>query len=460
MIRSRMRLQLGRIEPRPPSSNVQHLRSIFEELNVVYPSSPSTTACLSPLFTEHFSFESDQYTTLGWSICRHQVADAVASHCLSRQVAVSPHVTKAAVSILCNDYSMRYHAERLGFLNLSSSPLDMNGDTLDLNDFSALMKSLRAPLSGPQKSDLRGTSFEPSPHKFSQSSLGAKLSHLIGCINVHCGRTCARTAARRLFRLDSHDNLPFVIAQHLQSVVEKHHVGPVTMAILAAQGISVRFRSRSLVAEIDVAEAVASSEEANHSQPLDNAVEKAKHSLHFHDSGGSVAPSNVLKSFAATPGKVNFVEKWKRRHGFTVGAGTGWLSEAETPPFEQGQLHFGGSSSAFFADYVGMKMPSQGAYVDEKRFGETVKDPGFHDKDALKDGVPFDTQGMKAADYVKMFSTPHVRKFEVKMVKQDTCDVEDKVLSQAVADRYTVARASACGNYLESLVADLERLSK
>ena len=217
------------------------------------------TDCLAPLFSSDFVYEEHQYSSLGDAVVARVVADSVFGFCSHRQLAVTPNVAKQLAAVFHNHHAMRYHAERLGFSELATSAVG----GVDAGSAAEVVAALAVPTVGPRGVDLRGTSFEFAPHHFAPSPLGSKLSHFIGCVQIHMGPEAAQHAVRNVWQLsgaaddgDVHGvtaNVPHSAVTLLSRLVERYPTGSVALSILAAQGVTAQFSSRTIMAAIDLA---------------------------------------------------------------------------------------------------------------------------------------------------------------------------------------------------------------
>jgi hypothetical protein len=462
------------------------------------------TACLAPLFAHGFVFEEHQYASLGDAVVAAEIAEAVFAFCTHRRLAVTPNVTRQLAACLQNHYAMRFHAEALGLPDLAASA----AAAVDARDPAAVLAALTVPAVGPRRVDLQGTSFEFAPHAFAPSVLGARLSHFIGCVHVFVGPEAAGHVVRNIWGLQGGDgdaavNVPHRAVALLARLVEAYPSNAVALAVLAAQGVSATFTARTIMAPLDLAPpapgvggGVGGGSGAAYgggaaSAAAGDALHDARSRLHFEATGaaesggsalavngdagqldaaaaaggvqrGTVSAEQAAVSLAAGPGLVDVLARWERSTAAVDTAtamGSGWLQPGEgEAPYARHAAANSPTTGRFIADAIGVAEPLQGARVADFRFQREVADPSFHAADAGKDGIAVETGGLPVAEYVRGFSQPHVRKFEVTMAAAGGVEDGGKVLGRAVAGRYTAARTAAAQRYLEGVLRDMSTM--
>jgi hypothetical protein len=109
-----------------------------------------------------------------------------------------------------------------------------------------------------------------------------------------------------------------------------------------------------------------------------------------------------------------------------------------------------------------MPQPAQGKRL-YRRERPPVSDPAFFDRNSnMRNGVPFDTNGLKIEEYVAQMVQQRERRFEVTMSVGHASSAaagDPVVLARVVTPSYTEGRVAASRVYLHRLVKDIEAVA-
>ncbi|CCW66115.1 unnamed protein product [Phytomonas sp. Hart1] len=452
-----------------------------------------------PLFTPYFHFHNQQLTTLGDTVIDDYLSAVLLDYGSHSGLLMSVNTSKQLNSIFHNHYSLQLFAHELRLDDLAI-PLTHKRAPGDVAlDF---LETQRPPL---RDLDTAGTSFYLAPLPSGQSPLGWKLSHFIGCLQRSFGNAVGMRALQSLYDLDNTGDVVGRASSLLLRTVERFPASNVAGALLAAQGVPVRFvgktrllpqddhnhtegkkRSsqvdseaqncdsrnptpvRNLTCYTDI-----SYRNVDGGHPNDHLIALGgfgtKHSLKNISLDAIADSKNARETLAAGPGVVDYVQIWKQRTAELVERKLesppevvpedGWMTTAEQRQYKNGPafshtVDF--SLFRSFADEYGCSQPVDGRWVGRRKFKKAVRDPLFYDKRSdMRNGVPFSTNGEPLQDYLERFDRAHERLFEVTML---TGMYEERVLGRAIASRYTVARELACRAYLGGVLNDLSML--
>lgn len=450
-----------------------------------------------PLFTPYFDFHNQQLTTLGDTVIDDYLSDVTLAYCAHMGIVMTVNSARQFNSVFHNHFALQLFASQLGFASLAIPVEAPDAESMRPAAMHAALDYLKPHRVGVSHRDTAGTSFHMTPLSCGQSPLGWKLSHFVGAVHQTFGPEAARTTLESVYNLSNQGNLPGSAATLLLNLIERYPTASVAEAVLAAQGIPVRFVGKTrIVSGFDSDGSQANPETgAPHSDGADDGTASAGQegaeespesrgllvlSGFGQDRGqvGSSSPSagvtlDSLASFpearaslASGPGLVNYKERWETRTAKLViqglepslpaGMSDGWLSPAEQRASRDGPAFAHSVDFALhqsFADAYGPEQPVDGKVVTRRRFKKRVRDPLFYDRlSDMRNGVPLNTDGEPLHNFLDSFHRPHQRLFEVEMLAGNG---DGRLVGRAIASRYTVARDSACKAYLGGLLSDL-----
>lgn len=455
-----------------------------------------------PLFTPFFDFHQHQLTTLGDVVIDDYLSQAFLVYSCHRGITLTVNATRQLNAVLHNHYTLRHFACQLGFeelaVPLSGSPTVHEGKPSGASLSLDFLEAQRVQIS---PHDVAGTSFQFTPLAAGQSSMGHRFSHFIGAVHQCFGADVALQLLARVYGIEDVENVPRLASDLLLRVLESVAPTNVCEALLAAQGLPVRFIgvTRMLPAtasegkeeeppstKSSTAAGAPSGSPWTSSEASVIAAKAIRSDLHpFLISGFGAAASaaddltidallskpEVRQSLAEGPGYDDMVDKWRSRSAALADLQVepspveaiedGWLKEEEHRQYQHGpafamKAPFSLVSSS--ADTYGLSDPVDGKTIARKKFKKAVRDPLFYDKQSdLRNGIPFSTDGEPLSSFLDRLNHPHGRLFEVTMVVGSS---EGKVAGRSIASRYTVARESACKAYLGGVLNDLHRLQQ
>ncbi|EPY36802.1 hypothetical protein AGDE_06735 [Angomonas deanei] len=413
---------------------------------------PALLSAFDPVLTPHFNFYDQQLTFLGDTAVQNYVTREITNFCVRTNKHFTVNGSKQLCSIFQNHCSLRLFAKRLGFDELAT-PISTISDT-DLSFLESEHRGLR-------RADVQGTSFEVSALASAQSPLGWKLSHFIGATWQVCGPKTVEDLLESLFQLGSGN--PTAAALKLLSDMAEHFSPEcVAEALLAEQGLPLRFTCKSVIVPPDV------SPDETVSSTGDDREACAREVVQFRGFGKSVGDtvgSVGQTSIAHGPAALDNVAAWIRRTKNLINASVepapqetledGWLTTEEASKYREGTV-FGSvaaSATMLSADAYGLSQPIDGQVIRRRKFKGVVRDPLFYDKRSdLRNGVPFQTGGVPLGAFLDGINKTHTRLFEVSMLAGGG---EGKVIGKASAFRYSLARKAACRAYISLLARDL-----
>ncbi|CCW63029.1 unnamed protein product [Phytomonas sp. EM1] len=412
---------------------------------------------------------------------------------------MSVNSSKQLNAVLHNHFSLQLFAHELKLNDLAIPLAHEVGEGHASLDF---LEAQRPPV---RDRDTAGTSFHITPLPEGQSPLGWKMSHFIGAVHLSFGNTASMKALESLYDLSNAGNVVGCASSLLLRTVECFPATNVAGALLAAQGIPVRFVGKTRLLPQDdhgynktekESPSVDSETKGNGSgnaMSVGNSVGNGDRSCRNADCGDRndhlialsgfgikltqedisldaiIGSKDVRATLAAGPGVVDYVETWRQRTAELVkrkleeppeaALEDGWLTTAEQRHYKNGPafsqtVDF--SLFRSFADEYGGSQPVDGKWIGRRKFKKAVRDPLFYDnRSDMRNGVPFSTNGEPLQDYLERFDRAHERLFEVTML---TGMYEERVLGRAIASSYTVARELACRAYLGGVMNDLGAL--
>ncbi|GET91742.1 hypothetical protein, conserved [Leishmania tarentolae] len=463
--------------------------------------SHTAAAAFSPLFTIKFDAHHHQLTTLGDAIIDRYLSAAVLKYCCHRNITLTTNAASELNAVLHNHFTLRLFAKDLHFdaMMLAREEADFEAShpsaAPPLNFLEAETRPLRT-------QDVAGTSYQVALLPCGQSSLGWKFSHFVGAVHQSLGPDAATCVLEHVYQLHDGSSVPRQASKVLLRALEHFPAPNVAEAILAVQGLSVHYTTRSRVLPGDDEELAqptspgeGSSSEGPSPSPGVGAGNVSESAADEHalvagfgpigtksgnitlESLAGVAP--LSSSLASGPGLIDAVDIWRRRTQELVarqlepadgpgaaltpstGATDGWLSAKERATYQHGPAFAGWvdvTSTPSFADVYGMSHPEDGHIVRRTKFKKNVRDPRFYDKMSdARHGVPFDTNGESLTDYLDQFGKAHKRIFEVTM--QSGAGGELKLIGRAISTRYTTARESACRAFIGGVLHDILALA-
>ncbi|CAC9529276.1 conserved hypothetical protein [Leishmania infantum JPCM5] len=463
--------------------------------------SHTPAAPFSPLFTTQFDAHQHQLTTLGDALVDRYLSGAVLKYCSRRGITLTTNAASELNAVLHNHFALRLFAKELHFDAMGLTREEADCESSDPSAASPLhFLEAETPLLRSQ--DVAGTSYQVALLPCGQSSLGWKFSHFVGAVHQSLGLDAATRVLDHVYQLDDESNVPRQASRLLLRALEHFPAMNLAEAILAVQGLSVHYTTRSRVlpgnseqsAEYTRAAQAPPSERPppNHGVAVGNSREgdadglalvagfsptgtKARDITLESLTGGSPLPS----SLASGPGLMDAVDVWRRRTqelvarqlepapeaaaapASSTAATDGWLSAQERVAYQRGPAFAGWvdvASTPSFADIYGTSQPEDGHIVRRTKFKKQVRDPRFYDKMSdARNGVPFDTNGEPLTEYLDRFAKPHQRIFEVTM--QSGAAGELKLIGRAISTRYTTARESACRSFIGGVLHDMLTLA-
>ncbi|ESS64610.1 hypothetical protein TCDM_07298 [Trypanosoma cruzi Dm28c] len=437
----------------------------------------------SPLFTPYFTIESHHLTMLGDTIIDDFLSQAMLRYAIHAGLVLTTNATRQLNAVLHNHFTLRLFAKELHFdelavpLNLDSLLADDGGKTT--GDRLAFLEPQHV---GLREHDVAGTSFQVTPLRAGQSPLGWMFSHFIGALQQTLGSDVVRRVLSHTYG-DVEVNLPSGAEALLLRTLQHFPAGNVTEAVLAAQGLPLRFVTKTRVLSD---EATREGEEDGDEVAGKKSVEEAVFCSGFgvqdatRDAmtiDGIAANPGVLASLAAGPGGIDAINTWRQRAQRELQEGRGllrdairdehddddgWLHPQERERYRRGAAFYNAvdftAVANYFADLYGTPQPVNAQRVTRLKFRNSVRDPLFYDtRSDMRNGVPFSTDGEPLAQYLDRFNRPHRRLFEVSLVVGSG---EGRTAGRAIATRYTVARESACRAYLGAVLHDLHTMKE
>eukprot|EP00796_Vickermania_ingenoplastis_P004150 gene4150-2992_t len=432
----------------------------------------------TPLFTPHFDFHQHQLTTLGDTLVDEYLATALMDYSLHASLLVSVPSAKQWNAVWHNHFAMRRFANELEFGELAI-PLTADfsvgsKDGPSTERMKACLRLLEARRTGPSRRDLAGTSFATGTLPCGQSPLGWKFSHFVGAVHQAFGPAAVASVLEYVYQLRGSGNIMFKAADFLLQLLATYPAPNVAEALLAAQGLPVRY--------VGITRLIgpAPREEAEPRPPAASAPSPAG-VIHIAGFGAEAAGASaevtldsLLQRDAAAPGttlldgpgQLDLIEEWRRRNAAALTAApdlaatVGWL-----PPEAQRAAQVGPafadavdvSLSGAFADAYGEPDPVNGKVVSRIKHKRPPRDPLFYDKlSDMRGGVPFSTDGVGSAEkFLALLQEPHRRLFEVSMLVGQPADA--RLVGRSIAWKYSVARDAAAKAYLGGVLADLHR---
>ncbi|KEG05313.1 hypothetical protein DQ04_23691000, partial [Trypanosoma grayi] len=200
----------------------------------------------APLFTPYFTLESQHLTMLGDTAIDEFLSRAILDYAMHAGLVLTVNATKQLNAVMHNHYALRLFAKELRFDELVV-PLSMSNASGDGPAAEAAGLDFLEPqhvgLSG---HDVAGTSFHDAPLRAGQSPLGWMFSHFVGAVQQVFGRDAARLLLSHTYGgLDA--NLPGCAAALLLRTLQHFPAANVTEAVLAAQGLPLRFVAKTRV---------------------------------------------------------------------------------------------------------------------------------------------------------------------------------------------------------------------
>ncbi|CAJ1011545.1 hypothetical protein Q4I28_006858 [Leishmania naiffi] len=463
--------------------------------------SQTVAAPFSPLFTTQFDAHHHQLTTLGDALVDRYLSAAVLKYCCRRNITLTTNAASELNAVLHNHFTLRLFAKELHFEAMGMTCDEGDGELCDSSATPPLyfLQAETAPI---RKQDVAGTSYQVALLPCGQSSLGWKFSQFVGAVHQSMGLEAATRVLEHVYQLQDEPNVPSRASKLLLGVLEHFPALNVAEAILAVQGLSVHYTSRSRVLPSEGEKppkpsCAAQASSSDRPPPADGTdvgdsrvgdadelaivagfsatrTEAKQLTLESLD-GGSL----LSNSLANGPGLIDAVDMWRRRtrelvarqfepaHGASATLASsspmtdGWLSPQERSVYERGPAFAGWvdvASTPFFADIYGTSQPEDGHIVRRTKFKKQVRDPRFYDKMSdARNGVPFDTNGEPLTEYLDGFEKRHQRIFEVTM--HAVAGGEMKLIGRAISSRYTTARESACRAFIGGVLHDVLTLA-
>ncbi|RNF10464.1 hypothetical protein TraAM80_01510 [Trypanosoma rangeli] len=442
-----------------------------------------------PLFTPYFTIEGHHLTMLGDTLIDDFLSQTMLRYAVHAGLVLTTNATRQLNAVLHNHFTLRLFAKELHFDELAV-PLSLEAFAADDDEGSETgnrLAFLEPKHVGLREHDVAGTSFHVTPLRSGQSPLGWMFSHFIGALQQAFGAAVVPRVLSRVYG-DVDVNLPGGAAALLLRTLQHFPAGNVTEAVVAAQGLPLRFVTKTRVLPDE-----AMAEEAH----VDNTVsagmrrtaeeEVVCSGFGVHDAtldaitlDGLASNFNELVSLASGPGGIDAVNTWRQRAQREIQEGQktlrdviqgerddgtedyGWLQPREQERYRRGAAFYNAVNfsavATYFADAYGPPQPVNGQRVTRLKFMNAVRDPLFYDtRSDMRNGVPFSTDGEPLAQYLDRFNRPHRRLFEVALVVGSG---EGRTAGRAIATRYTVARESACLAYLGAVLHDLHTMKE
>ncbi|RNF20909.1 uncharacterized protein Tco025E_03614 [Trypanosoma conorhini] len=434
----------------------------------------------APLFTPYFTVESHHLTMLGDTLIDDFLSQAMLRYAVHAGLVLTMNATRQLNAVLHNHFTLRLFAKELHFDELAV-PLSLEGCAADDAGGEAgnRLAFLEPQHVGLREHDVAGTSFQFTPLRAGQSPLGWMFSHFIGALQQAFGGAVVPRVLSRVYG-DVDVNLPGGAAALLLRTLQHFPAGNVTEAVLAAQGLPLRFVTKTRALPDEAAtegpEAAAGTRRTAEEAVVCSGfgVQDAARDAVTLD--GLATNPNALASLAAGPGGLDAVNTWRERAQRELQEGRGalrdavrdehdddddgWLQPQERERYRRGAAFYNAvdftAAATYFADAYGLPQPVNGQRVARVKFKNAVRDPLFYDtRSDMRNGVPFSTDGEPLAQYLDRFNRPHRRLFEVALVVGGG---EGRTAGRAIATRYTVARESACRAYLGAVLHDLQTM--
>nr|CCC48148.1 conserved hypothetical protein [Trypanosoma vivax Y486] len=473
----------------------------------------------APLFTPYFTIENQHLTTRGDIIIDEFLSNVVLKYTLHAGLILTVNACKQLNAVLHNHFTLRLFAKELHFdeLTVPLNTGDMGnfdphkeGVMVGEKEDACELSFLEAKHVGLSRHDVAGTSFQITPLRCGQSTLGWIFSHFVGAVHRGFGQKATQRLLLKVYGDDLDVRLPSAAASLLLRTVQHFPPGNVAEAILAAQGLQAQFVGKTRVVpgeqcREDPLVAVNSENSKNeagemkHTTEMRGAVicsgfgvqDATRDALTLDELANGMNTERRMKLFsslAAGPGGFDSVGTWRKRaqrelalfeqpptvacgadnggaigaHGnasVSIGKNGGWLQSEEWKRCKRGPAFYNSvdfsTISTYFADTYGTPHPVNGQKIARNRFRDAVRDPAFYDKESdMRNGVPFSADGEPLANYLDRLARPHARLFEVSLL------VGGRAAGRAVAWRYTTARESACQAYLGAVLHDLQTMKE